>query len=144
MRIVKMRGFFWALPCGYDDDGRFREAGGSSSVTGRGAVESVSVGDSDHRDWLSAHSAVRRATISLFCCIFERGRVIHSTRDSADARWWAGGGGAKMALARRGGLLSFLIFLRAFLLNVIKCNQAECTNAATHPTEIKSHHTTWT
>ena len=34
------------------------------------------VGGSDHRDWLSAHSAVRRATISFFYCIFERGRDI--------------------------------------------------------------------
>ena len=56
--------------------GRFREAGGSASATGRDTVELVSVGDSDHGDWLSAHSAVRRATISFFCCIFERGRVI--------------------------------------------------------------------
>ena len=53
--------------------GRFRKAGGSASAAGRGTVELVSVGGSDHRDWLSALSAVRRATISFFCCIFERG-----------------------------------------------------------------------
>ena len=56
--------------------GRFREAGGSASAAGRNAVELVSVGGSDHRDWLSAHSAVRRATISFVYCIFERGRNI--------------------------------------------------------------------
>ena len=56
--------------------GRFREAGGSASAAGRDAVKLVSVGGSDHRDWLSAHSAVRRATISFFYCIFERGRDI--------------------------------------------------------------------
>ena len=54
--------------------GRFREAGGSASAAGGDTAELVSVGGSDHRDWLSAHSAVRRATISFFCCIFERGR----------------------------------------------------------------------
>ena len=56
--------------------GRFREAGGSASAAGWDTVELVYVGGSDHRDWLSAHSAVRRATISFFYCIFERGRDI--------------------------------------------------------------------
>ena len=54
--------------------GRFREASGSAGAAGWDTVELVSVGVSDHRGWLSAHSAVRRATISFFCCIFERGR----------------------------------------------------------------------
>ena len=36
----------------------------------------ISVGGSDHRDWLRAHAAVRRATISFFCRISERGRDI--------------------------------------------------------------------
>ena len=57
--------------------GRFREAGGSASAAGReDTAELVSVGGSDHRGWLSAHSVVRRATISFFYCIFERGRDI--------------------------------------------------------------------
>ena len=66
--------------------GRFREAGGSASAAGRDTAELVSVGGFDHRDWLSAHSAVRRATISFFYFIFERGRGI-----MADAPLWAGG-----------------------------------------------------
>ena len=56
--------------------GRFREAGGSASATGRDTAELVSVGDYNHRDWLSAHSAVQRATILFICRIFERGRDI--------------------------------------------------------------------
>ena len=81
--------------------GRFREAGGSASAAGRDTVELVSVGGSDHRDWLSAHSAVRRATISFFCCIFERGRDMPQHARLGRCAL-VGGGGAKMALARRG------------------------------------------
>ena len=37
--------------------GRSREAGGSASAAGRGAIESISVGGSNHRDWFRASRA---------------------------------------------------------------------------------------
>ena len=83
--------------------GRSREASGSATVAGESAVTSYSLGGSDHRDWLSTHSAVRRAIVLVFRRIFKRGGGARGIPQRATSSMGAGGRGrAQVALARRG------------------------------------------
>ena len=61
----------------------------------------ISVGGSDHRDWLSTHSAVRRAIVSFFLSYF-LARVGHPAARATQPMGAGGRGRAEVALARRG------------------------------------------
>ena len=112
--------------------GRFREAGGSASATGRATVVFVSVGGSDHRGWLSAHSAVRRATVSFFCSIFEHGQDIplHARLGRCAL---VGGRARKMALARRSEVAKARAGRHGFCRRASAVSPQERTTRRTRP-----------
>ena len=81
--------------------GRSRHVGGCTTAAGRCEGKLGCLGGSDHRDWLSTHSAVRRAIVSGFLSYF-RARVGHPTARETQPMGAGGRGRAKVALARRG------------------------------------------
>ena len=82
--------------------GRSRHVGGCATAAGRCEGESGCLGGSDHRGWLSTHSAERRAIVSCFFLSYFRARVGHLAGRATHPMGASGRRRAKVALVRRG------------------------------------------